>query len=140
MSGEIESLNVSISSTYKYSLSPLLPINSKFLFEKGIIECCPTKTLEGIMNSPCLPIFIEPSGKIRILPSFEKINVDYFKNIASTSPQSSINNGELIKIGEQIGNFLYSQEIIGYVTLEFITFHDGKKMIYWGIDMKLNNI
>ena len=39
-------------------------------------------------------------------------------------------------IGEQIGNFLYSQEIIGYVTLEFITFHDGKKVCYWGLDMK----
>ena len=108
----------------------------KFLDEKSIIECCPTKTLEGIMNNPCLPIFIEPNGKIRILPSFEKINVDFFKNVASTSPQTSINNGELNKIGEQMGNFLYSQEIIGYITLEFITFHDGKKMIYWGIDMK----
>lgn len=47
-----------------------------------------------------------------------------------------INNGELNKIGEKIGNFLYSQEIIGYVTLEFITFHDGKQTLYWGIDMK----
>jgi hypothetical protein len=109
---------------------------TKFLNEKGIIECCPTKNLDGIMNNPCLSIFIEPNGRIRILPSFEKINVDYFKNIASTSPQTCINNGELNKIGEQMGNFLYSQEIIGYITLEFITFHDGKKMIYWGVDMK----
>ena len=108
----------------------------KFLFEKGIIECCPTKYLDGIMNNPCLPILIEPNGKIKILPSFEKINVDFFKNIATTSPQNSINNAELNKIGEQIGNFLYSQEIIGYITLEFITFHDGKKVGYWGLDMK----
>ena len=108
----------------------------KFLNEKGVIECCPTKNLDGIMNNPCLPIFIEPNGKIRILPSYEKINVDFFKNVASTSPQTSINNGELNKIGEQMGNFLYSQEIIGYITLEFITFHDGKKMIYWGVDIK----
>ena len=108
----------------------------KFLKEKGVIECCPTKNLDGIMNNPCLPIFIEPNGKIKILPSFEKINVDFFKNIATTSPQNSLNNNELNKIGEQIGNFLYSQEIIGYITLEFITFHDGKNIRYWGIDMK----
>ena len=107
-----------------------------FLKEKGIIECCPTKDLNGIMNNPCLPILIEPNGIIKILPSYERINVDFFKNIACTSPQNSINNGELKKIAEQIGEFLYSQEIIGYITLEFITFHDGKKMIYWGIDMK----
>ena len=108
----------------------------KFLTEKGVIECCPTKYLDGIMNNPCLPILIEPNGKIKYLPSYEKINVDFFKNIATTSPQNSINNAELNKIGEQIGNFLYSQEIIGYVTLEFITFHDGKKVRYWGLDMK----
>ena len=108
----------------------------KFLKEKGVIECCPTKNLDGIMNTPCLPIFIEPNGKIKILPSYEKINVDFFKNIATTSPQNILNNNELNKIGEQIGNFLYSQEIIGYVTLEFITFHDGKNIRYWGVDMK----
>ena len=108
----------------------------KFLTEKGVIECCPTKNLDGIMNNPCLPIFIEPNGKIKILPSYEKINVDFFKNIATTSPQNSLNNAELNKLGEQIGNFLYSQEIIGYITLEFITFHDGKKIRYWGLDMK----
>ena len=108
----------------------------KFLAQKGVIECCPTKNLDGIMNNPCLPLFIEPNGKIKILPSYDKINVGYFKNIATTSPQNSINNAELNKIGEQIGNFLYSQEIIGYVTLEFITFHDGKKVCYWGLDMK----
>ena len=108
----------------------------KFLKQKGVIECCPTKNLDGIMNNPCLSLFIEPNGKIKILPSYEKINVDFFKSVASTSPQNSINNAELNKIGEQIGNFLYSQDIIGYVTLEFITFHDGKKIIYWGIDMK----
>ena len=109
---------------------------TKFLNEKGIIECCPTKNLDGIINNPCLPIFIEPNGKIRILPSFEKINVDFFKNVVSTSPQTSINNGDLNKVGEQIGNFLYSQEIIGYTTIEFITYHDGKKLIYSAVDMK----
>ena len=129
-------LSKNIKFCYKNLYSNWNEYIKKFLEEKGIIECCPTKNLEGIINNPCLPIFIEPNGKIRILPSFEKINVDYFKNIASTSPQTTINNGELNKIGEQMGNFLYSQEIIGYITLEFITFHDGKKMIYWGIDMK----
>ena len=88
------------------------------------------------MGNPCIPMFIEPNGKIKLLPSFEKINVNFFKNIATTSPQHCIDNSELIKLGEKIGNFLYSQEIIGYVTIECITFHDGKKILYWGIDMK----
>ena len=109
---------------------------TKFLNGKGIIECCPTKDLDGVMGNPCIPMFIEPNGKIKLLPAFEKINVDFFKNVVCTSPQNCIDNSELIKLGEKIGNFLYSQEIIGYITIECITFHDGKKILYWGIDMK----
>ena len=31
-----------------------------FLAHKGIIESCPTKGLDGIMGSPCIPFLIEP--------------------------------------------------------------------------------
>ena len=107
-----------------------------FLENKGIIECCPTKDLNGIMGRPCLPILIEPNGKVKILPSFEKINIDYFKNVICTSPQKCLKNEEMRKLGDKIGTFLYSQGIIGYITLDYITFHDGKKVLYWCVDMK----
>ena len=45
---------------------------TKFLDGKGIIECCPTKDLDGVMGNPCIPMFIEPNGKIKLLPAFEK--------------------------------------------------------------------
>ena len=106
------------------------------LLNKGVIECCPTKDLNGIMGRPCIPIFIEPNGKIKLLPSFEKINVDYFKNIICTSPQKCLDNNELRKLGDKIGNFLFTQGIIGYVTVDCITFHNGKKILYWCVDMK----
>jgi hypothetical protein len=35
-----------------------------------------------------------------------------------------------------MGNFLYSQGIVGYVTLDCITFHNTKKILYWCVDMK----
>ena len=54
---------------------------SHFLSNRGIIECCPTKGLSGIMGKPCIPILIEPTGNIKVFPSYEKINVDNFKNI-----------------------------------------------------------
>ena len=107
-----------------------------FLRNKGIIEACPTKGLEGVMGIPCIPLLIEPNGKIKILPSFEKINVNYFKNVICTSPQNNIDNNELNKIAQKLGTFLYHQEIIGYVTIEFITFHDGKNILYWCTDLK----
>ena len=107
-----------------------------FLKHKGIIESCPTKGLDGIMGSPCIPFLIEPSGKINILPSFEKININYFKNIICTSPQNNLEKNTLIKLAKHLGTFLYHQEIVGYVTIECVTFHDGRNILYWCTDMK----
>ena len=106
-----------------------------YLSNKGIIEACPTKYLDGIMGHPCIPILIKPSGKIKLLPSFEKINSEYFKNIICTSPQNTINEEELEKIAKKLGTFFYLQNVIGYITIECISFHDGKKVLYWCTDI-----
>ena len=107
-----------------------------FLLNKGIIECCPTKELGGIMGRPCVPLLIEPNGKVKILPTYEKINTDFFKNIICTSPQKCLDNYEMAKLADKIGNYLFSKDIIGYVTVDCITFHDGKRVLYWCVDMK----
>ena len=107
-----------------------------FLHNKGIIECCPTKELSGIMGRPCVPLLIEPNGKVKILPTYEKINADFFKNIICTSPQKCLDNYEMAKLADKVGNFLFTQGIIGYVTVDCITFHDGKRILYWCVDMK----
>ena len=106
-----------------------------YLNNKGIIEACPTKYLDGIMGYPCIPMIIEPNGKIKLLPSFEKINIDYFKNVICTSPQNNIDEEKLINIAKKLGTFFYLQNIIGYVTIECITFHDGKKVLFWCTDV-----
>ena len=107
-----------------------------FLLNKGIIECCPTKELSGIMGRPCVPLLIEPNGKVKILPTYEKINVDFFKNIICTSPQKCLDNYEMAKLADKVGNYLFSKGIVGYVTVDCITFHDGKRVLYWCVDMK----
>ena len=107
-----------------------------FLSYRGIIECCPTKGLSGIMGKPCIPIYIEPNGVINVLPSYEKINVDNFKNILNTSPQKCLEENEMIILGKKIGNLLYKNNIIGYASVECITFHNGEKMLYWCVDIK----
>ena len=107
-----------------------------FLSYRGIIECCPTKGLSGIMGKPCIPIYIEPNGVINVLPSYEKINVDNFKNILNASPQKCLEENEMINLGKKLGNLLYKNNIIGYASVECITFHNGEKMLYWCVDIK----
>ena len=109
---------------------------SHFLSNRGIIECCPTKGLSGIMGKPCIPILIEPNGKIKVLPSYEKINVDNFKNIINTSPQKCLDDNEMINLGNKIGNILYNKGIVGYASIECISFHNGEIILYWCIDIK----
>jgi hypothetical protein len=60
-----------------------------YLENRGIIEPCPTYNPSSIIGSPCIPIFIEPSGNIEHMPTYDKINLSYFRNIGAISPQSS---------------------------------------------------
>ena len=107
-----------------------------FLNHRGIIECCPTKGLSGIMGRPCIPILIEPNGIIKVLPSYEKINIDNFKNAINTSPQKCFDDNEMINLGKKLGNILYNENIIGYANIECILFHNGEEILYWCVDIK----
>ena len=60
-----------------------------YLENRGIIEPCPTYNPASIVGSPCIPILIEPSGNIEHMPTYDKINLAYFRNIGAISPQGS---------------------------------------------------
>ena len=60
-----------------------------YLDNRGIIEPCPTYNPANIIGSPCIPIFIEPSGNIEHMSTYDKINLAYFRNIGAISPQTS---------------------------------------------------
>ena len=64
----------------------------KFIKNKGIIECCPTYLLSNINGSPCISMNIEPDGKLEFLGTYDKLNVNYFRNFINISPQRSLNN------------------------------------------------
>ena len=62
-----------------------------YLENRGVIEPCPTYNFSNILGSPCIPIFIEPSGNIEHMATYDKINLSYFRNIGAISPQASFN-------------------------------------------------
>jgi len=62
----------------------------------GIIESCPTSLLSGIIGSPSISMLIEPDGTLELLATYDKININYFKNICAISPQKSALN--IVKI------------------------------------------
>lgn len=108
-----------------------------FLKYRGVIEACPTSHPNNIKGSPCIPILIKPNGSIESLPTFDKINCGLFRNVAAISPQRTFKSSELEEVALKLGKYLYEHNIIGYVTLECIVFHQGdNNNIYWAVDLK----
>lgn len=64
----------------------------EFCLTGGVIEACPTNSISGIIGSPSVSFLIEPDGKIDFICSYDKINLNYFRNISAITPQVSIPN------------------------------------------------
>ena len=113
----------------------------EFISNRGVIEACPTTNPSNIIGSPSIPILIEPDGSIEHLPTYDKINIFSFRNIGAISPQRSFpsaNDSEvnLDLIADKIGKYLYEHDIIGYVTIELISYRNANSIRYLAIDLK----
>ncbi len=64
----------------------------EFCENQGIIESCPTNSLSGITGSPAISMYIEPDGNVEFVGTYDKINHNYFRNLAALAPQTSIPN------------------------------------------------
>ena len=84
-----------------------------YLENRGIIEPCPTYNPSSILGSPCIPIFIEPSGNIEHMPTYDKINLAYFRNIGAISPQMSYieNKNKLLGYGENYNSSINNNSV-----------------------------
>ena len=84
-----------------------------YLENRGIIEPCPTYNPSSILGSPCIPIFIEPSGNIEHMPTYDKINLSYFRNIGAISPQTSYieNRNKLLGYGDNYNSSMNNNSI-----------------------------
>ena len=63
---------------------------AEFDKQGGVIEACPTERLSSIKGSIAVTFEIEPDGEINVLGNYEKINVDYFRNVAAVSKQQLV--------------------------------------------------
>ena len=84
-----------------------------YLENRGIIEPCPTYNPSSILGSPCIPIFIEPSGNIEHMPTYDKINLSYFRNIGAISPQMSYieNRNKLLGYGDNYNSSINNNSV-----------------------------
>lgn len=104
----------------------------------GVIEAQPNCPNSAI-NSPSVSFLIEPDGKIEVIGSFDRFSARPFINGGCVYPQTSLPNINLSTICKAIGDALYTKGILGYITVDLLSFPfpsaSATHPLFWGIDI-----
>lgn len=83
---------------------PSWPIYAAALAERGgVIEACAA----GVIGSPCVNLFIDPTGGVRLLSTHEQIFCPPYRAIGSSFPQSSVPPMPLTQAALAVGRACY---------------------------------
>lgn len=95
---------------------------------------CPGGVLEAYPPSDCVThltvdLLLEPGGEVTMLSCYDQLHGScQLKTIGSTFPQTSVQPGTLHSICMRVGQARLQRNIIGYVSVDLVTFMDHKTM------------
>ncbi|KAL4456158.1 hypothetical protein ABPG74_014119 [Tetrahymena malaccensis] len=99
-----------------------------------IIEAVPN---QNIIGSSQITLQIEPNGEIQYIASFDKILMHDVITCGVTFPQKNLSNLDVNKLCKTIGEKIYSQDVWGFVKIDFVTFSDSQKEKKVGLKTQL---
>ncbi|ELT97689.1 hypothetical protein CAPTEDRAFT_178180 [Capitella teleta] len=108
-----------------------------FLCQGGIIEACPPS---DSVTALTVNMLIEPTGKIKVLMNGDQIHAEtQFAFWGLSLPQSSVEPDALNEACERVGRACSARGIMGYFTVDFVTFIHPKtmKQELWAVDLTL---
>ncbi|XP_041366539.1 IQ domain-containing protein H-like isoform X2 [Gigantopelta aegis] len=109
-----------------------------FLGQGGVVEACPPA--ESI-TTLTVDMLIEPSGRINMVTCGDQIHAEsQFSCWGISFPQSSVDPEVLNKVCLKIGDACKARGIVGYFTIDFVTFISGTAMDQrlWAVDLSLH--